>query len=89
MKDIGFIVRNNSESRKVQDYLFRKGYRWHKTFTKNTYEYFEMKKGKFCNIVIISEDKTLDYYVINTNSAFKEISRNIKALVTIDNKLTI
>lgn len=83
----GYIVKN--ESKKVQKYLFGKGYEWYETFTRNTHEYYEMRIGKVCSIIVLTDDRHLDYYKVNTSFTFKKISKNIKIFVDVDRKLRI
>ena len=67
MKDIGYIVKNNNESKKVQDYLFRKGGRWNirgKTF-------YIVPIGKYGTLITLHDDKYLGFFQIEELSKLK------------------
>lgn len=85
----GYLVKNEKESRKVQNYLFQKGYRWSKILTEITNKYLELNKGEFCNIITFAKDESLDYFTLNTKSGFEKVSKTMKVIIVSDKKLKI
>lgn len=90
---IGYLVRNEKESLKVQKYLLSKGFRWAQLLAEFPDKPLKLKKGKYCNIIIIAygnslSDCYLDYYVVDTVEHFWEIS-NYRKIVIKGQKLKI